>query len=278
LVLGLLGYGVWRQLGPGGDVPASPSSKDTAVTVRFLTGAVGVRATPVPRLRIGDRLTAGAVIETGSSGRGAVTLADQVEVRLDAGSALQIDGDRQFTVLAGAIYVDTTTRQGPPTPIEVRARGVLMQDIGTQFEVRVLDDDVRVRVRDGRVQVRRGGDIRTAHAATEVLVTATSLREAAARPYGEAWSWTLQATPPPVVDGRPLSDFLAWVRRESGRTVRFADPALERATADATVYGSVDGASVEEALEIVLPSCGLAHRIDRNIITLVDATDVPGRR
>ncbi|HKH71790.1 MAG TPA: hypothetical protein VKA59_10610, partial [Vicinamibacterales bacterium] len=51
------------------------------------------------------------------------------------------------------------------------------------------------------------------------------------------------------------------------------DPALQRANAATIVYGAIDNLTVEEALDVVLPSCGLARRTDGDVITIVAADD-----
>ena len=76
-----------------------------------------------------------------------------------------------------------------------------------------------------------------------------------------------------TVEGRPLPEFLAWAEREGGRAIRFADPTLERANAGTIVYGPIESLTVEEALDVVLTSCGLARRTAGDVITLVAADD-----
>ena len=90
---------------------------------------------------------------------------------------------------------------------------------------------------------------------------------------GADWDWIVRATRPPQLEGRPLPEFLAWAEREGGRPIRFADPALERANAATIVYGAIEHLTVEEALDVVLPSCGLARRTDGDVITIVPADD-----
>jgi len=83
---------------------------------------------------------------------------------------------------------------------------------------------------------------------------------------------------PPQLEGRPLTEFLAWAEREGGRPIRFADPALERANAATIVYGAIERLTVDEALDVVLPSCGLARRNDGDVITIVAADDAKGAK
>ena len=93
---------------------------------------------------------------------------------------------------------------------------------------------------------------------------------------GADWDWIVRATRPPQLEGRPLPEFLAWAEREGGRAIRFADPALAQANAATIVYGALERLTVDEALDVVLPSCGLTRRTDGDIITIVPADDASG--
>jgi hypothetical protein len=95
--------------------------------------------------------------------------------------------------------------------------------------------------------------------------------------FGADWDWIVRAVRTPPIEGRSLAEFLAWVEREGGRQIRFRDRALERSAATTIVYGAIDGLSVEEALSVVLPTCGLAHRTDNGTV-LIFAADEPRSR
>jgi hypothetical protein len=70
------------------------------------------------------------------------------------------------------------------------------------------------------------------------------------------------------VDGKTLPVFLDWVAREGGWTIRFADEALRRAASSIVLRGSIDGLTPEQALEAILPTCGLTHRIANGTVTV----------
>src|SRR5213078_4736008 len=105
-------------------------------------------------------------------------------------------------------------------------------------------------------------------------VTPSAILVGRAPTSGADWDWIVRAIPPPKLEGRPLTEFLAWAEREGGRPIRFADPELERANAATIVYGAIGRLSVDEALDVVLPSCGLARRTEGDVIMIVSADDV----
>jgi hypothetical protein len=116
----------------------------------------------------------------------------------------------------------------------------------------------------------------TTRAAAAVIVVTFAVPQP-----GERLTFTavdVRAALPRQTGGRSLADFLAWVEREDGRKIVFDNPAIERSAATTVVYGTIDGLTVEEALEVVLPSCGLTHRAGRAVIRILAADDRRGVR
>jgi ferric-dicitrate binding protein FerR (iron transport regulator) len=227
--------------------------------------------------RVGDVLMPGTGITT-NRGRGAIALANGVELRLDSETVITVDTGRRVSITRGAIYLDSSNRLGPPEPVEIVARGTVIRDIGTRYEVRLSDQELRVRVRDGLVQVASAFGIREADRGGQLRVTPSGILAGRTPTSGADWDWIVRAMRPPQLEGRLLTEFLAWAEREGGRPIRFADPALERANAATIVYGAIERLTVEEALDVVLPSCGLARRNDGDVITIIAADDARGEK
>lgn len=83
-----------------------------------------------------------------------VTLPDQSQVTLDAGSAIAVDfahGERRVRLLRGAAFFQVTHTG---EPFLVAAAGGEVRVLGTQFEVREQGDGAQVTVRSGRVAVQ----------------------------------------------------------------------------------------------------------------------------
>lgn len=223
--------------------------------------------------RVGDGLTPGTRINT-HGGRAAIALTNGVELRLDANTEITLSAERSMSIDSGALYLDSSHRTGPPEAVAITARGAVIRDIGTRYEIRLTDQELRVRVRDGRVEISSNFGKREADRGGQLRMTSSGILADRAPVSGVDWDWIVRASKPPQVEGRPLPEFLAWAEREGGRPIRFADPALERANAATIVYGTIDRLTVEEALDVVLPSCGLARRSDSDVITIVAADDI----
>jgi ferric-dicitrate binding protein FerR (iron transport regulator) len=254
-----------------------PHATDPIASTLFATGEVVFQHDSAVRTgRVGDLLMPGTGITT-NGGRGAILLANGVELRLDSETAITVDTARRVSLMRGAIYLDSSNRKGPPEPVEVVAGGTVVRDIGTRYEVRLSDRELRVRVRDGRVHVTSAFGTREADRGGLLRVTPSGILAGRTPTSGADWDWIVRAVRPPQLEGRPLMEFLTWAEREGGRPIRFADPALERANAS-IVYGAIERLTVDEALDVVLASCGLARRHDGDAIIVVAADDPNGAR
>lgn len=237
----------WRGLVPRGPV----------ATLETRTGAVAVSRTAGAR-----DLLAGAVLTTEDSGGAALRLASGTSVRIDAGSSVRIDSTRRLTLERGAVYVDSGPAAAPDHGIEIATALGSIRDIGTQFEARLLEPStLRIRVREGQVLVDRNGESHQAHAGGElVLAEDGSFRRADIRVHGPDWDWIRRAAPAFEIEGASLADFLDWVSRETGLPWRLAGPRAGQPPEEITLHGSIEGLAVEDALAMVLPSCGYRHR------------------
>jgi ferric-dicitrate binding protein FerR (iron transport regulator) len=255
----------------GGAPAAAPIASTLFVTSEVVFEHDGQSRTG----RVGEGLRPDTRITT-NGGRAAVALANGVELRFDSNTDVTLDAEGSLSLARGALYLDSSYRTGPPEAVAIVARGTVIRDIGTRYEVRLSDQELRVRVRDGRVEVSSAFGMREADRGGQLRVTSSGILSSPAAISGADWDWIVRAIRPPELDGRPLPEFLAWAEREGGRPIRFADPALERANAGTIVYGAIERLTVEEALDVVLPSCGLARRTDGEVITIVAADDARG--
>jgi ferric-dicitrate binding protein FerR (iron transport regulator) len=206
-------------------------------------------------LAIGARIDAGDLVTTAGE-RLAMRLVSGTGVRVDHDSRVRVLNGSTLDLLDGAIHV-VSARGGDP--VEIRTPLGRVRDIGTRFEVRCVAQRVRVRVRDGRVSLTDESG-RHDVVAGEELTTAPGTapqRRAVAR-TGPEWDWATEVAPPFLVEGRTLGQFLAWFSAETGRHVRFRDPADARRAEAIVLHGSANDFTPDEALDAVLPAVGIA--------------------
>ena len=93
-----------------------------------------------------DVVRAGEWIEADPSARVALRFSDGTSVRLDRGSRARVLSARVIELSSGAVDPDTDRTSGQ---FEVRTAVGTARDVGTQFEVRLIDMALRLRVRTG---------------------------------------------------------------------------------------------------------------------------------
>jgi ferric-dicitrate binding protein FerR (iron transport regulator) len=248
--------------------PAPPPAAADSIVARVhaVTGTLRVhREASISALAGGDPVRGGDIVETPSGVVAAFTLDGGGEVRQNGSTSLRWTAGRRLALDAGHIYVDT----GRTTdPILVTTPAGVVRDVGTRFDVRVRDGEVRVRVRDGAVHLDSAAVSPDVTAGQELLARSGETVEV--RPvstFGDDWDWILRGSIFHL-DGATLSTVLIWVAAESGRPVEFR-PVTLRAEIGATVlHGSIVGLSLDEVLDTVLPAAGLTHRLEDGRIVI----------
>ena len=258
---------------------AAPAPVPAPVLVARIDQATGAPAL----FTAGGGVMSGSTVTT-SSGTLAMTLTSGVRLRLDASSTARVDSATDVALERGAVYVDSAgahpTRPGA-SPISIHTPAGLVRDIGTQFQVRIEarleGPGIRIRVRDGQVRLTlaNGVDAR-ADAGGELFAKPDgSIDRRPIAATGSAWAWAERAAPQFSVEGKTLGAFLDWVSHEGAWTVTFADRRRSEAARATLLHGRPDllkGLTPAEALDVVLPACGLRHRIDRHRVVIERAT------
>lgn len=251
-----------------------PAPRQASARVQASGAGVTIAGSGVP-LTAGLVLDAGSGVSTPADRYATVVLEGGGEVRIDGGTAVTFLGDRRIALAHGAIYLDVTSNGASAVRVETREGTV--RDIGTRFEVRVSAHGSRIRVRDGAIRLDRAGASHEAAAGTQLFVPLKGAVESVRiTEYDDEWRWTVLAAPSFPVEGRTLEAFLEWASREGGRRVVFADPSLESRLRNTVLHGSIDGLSVDEALEVILPTCGLAHRLDGSTVVVLQSPEAGG--
>jgi ferric-dicitrate binding protein FerR (iron transport regulator) len=235
-------------------------------------GRTSGQRTSVPLVQIqpGHALRAGDRIETDATGRISLRLSQGVSLRFDRGSRARLVSASAIELGAGAVYVDSgpqssELKSGSRSGLEVHTSFGVVRDIGTQFEIRLSDASLRVRVRSGVVEVRSGGrgeDLSSARPGTELTLGPAGVASRAVAPYGPDWAWAVSLGPTFETEGRPLDAFLQHLCREQGWTLTYADAKLARDASGMILHGSTAGLQPSDALTVALATTGLTHRLD----------------
>jgi ferric-dicitrate binding protein FerR (iron transport regulator) len=245
------------------EAPARVASSPARVaTLQTVLGTVVVTRNGSPPQTVnqpGLELLAGDRIETPAGSLAAFAIGG-TPVNIDRGSRVVLDGRSGLTLDRGALFVDAgpAARDGD---VHVRTPLGIVRHLGTQFEVRLLDEALRVRVREGSVALENA-DGRWVSREGEAL-RVTRGRSPERQPiltYGAEWSWVHELAPPFVLEGSTLGSFLEWASHHHGLRWQYADRGLRDRTAAIVLHGSIEGLPAEEALAAVLRTCGLTMR------------------
>ncbi|HEV7486447.1 MAG TPA: FecR domain-containing protein [Thermoanaerobaculia bacterium] len=235
-----------------------------AAVVTFVILRLTIPSPPQPRpdrVVLASGQTNGAVIYANivyevASGNTASLAWGNAILRLDSGARVRIASPTELTLDRGAVYVDSHH-----AGVVIHTPLGNVRDIGTQFEVRLAPDRMRVRVREGRVDLQHGGATHSAEAGVELDADA----QGGVTPHsiarnGADWDWVVRAAPPIHLDGRTLSEVVASVTRDEGVTPVWSD-AASRNAASMRLHGDVPLTPVE-ALDTALVASGLTARTD----------------
>lgn len=246
----------WRGLQPPVD----------AAVVATVEVAEGEARAEGGRVEVGRELVGGArlqTLESDAAPRLSVRLTGGQSVRLDAGTRLRLVSATLLELERGAVYVDSPPGTGS---LEVRTGLGNVRDIGTQFEVRV-NGGLRVRVREGSVEVERGEAHLSAVAGEELTVGSDgSIDRRAIAGWAEAWDWVVAAAPP--FEGGSFEAYLDWLSRETGWRVRFADDELARSVSGMPLKGKITHLAADESVHVVLPAYGFEYRLAEGVLTV----------
>jgi hypothetical protein len=243
---------------------APPGVRSEIASIRTVDGPVFLITTDGRRssLATGARIGSGERVETSNNGRAAFVLTGGVSVRLDQGTAIVLDGHSEVTLERGAAYVDSG---GEPNAaaLEIKTPFGSVRHVGTQFEVRLQESSLRVKVREGTIAVERAGQRWTSQTGEALMLSRSGppVREMIPT-FGLDWTWVTGLAESFHLEGARVPAFLQWVSREQGWRWQLEDPRMLDHIEQIVLHGSIDGLTPEEALSAVLPTCGLTFRID----------------
>lgn len=259
-VAAAIGLGLWQRI---------PPATETAALVEMVVDSAWLQLAPAAANSPPVALLPGAKVELGSElaterhGLLAIRMSTGHSVRIDSGTRVRLLAENVLALDRGAVYVDSIGPGGPAlAAVEIRTPLGNVRELGTQFEVRQLGSSMRVRVREGKVTLDGRAAAVEVSAGHELQLGedgSTTRRDLI--PSGADWLWIAPITPLLELEGRTLQEFLDWIARERGLRVQFASAEDAAAARRTILSGSIDGMTLDEALDSVLPTCRMSHRI-----------------
>jgi ferric-dicitrate binding protein FerR (iron transport regulator) len=235
------------------------------------------RATGDDWQRLGENrtpLTTGMKLRTLAGSRVALALTGGGSLRLAAETEVMLDAPGRLYVRQGTIYVDSGALPGAAR-LEVVTPAGTARDIGTQFELRVAGNSLRLRVREGAVSIDRGGQSLTGGAGEQIAIDVLGgVSRDVIAPDAEAWQWAESVAPTPDMDGKPAAELIAWVARETGRRLRYVSPHAEQRAATVILHGNIRNLAPLAALEAMLATTDLEYAVQGDTME-IRTRDIP---
>lgn len=226
-----------------------------------------------PSPGVGAGLDAASALETGVDGRVALRLGGGASVRVDVRTRLRLISDDELALDRGAAYVETSGAAASGATVMVRTALGTVRDIGTRFQVRASPEALRVSVREGVAAIEHRGRAHSAPAGTGLTMDDDgNVTSRPVPPFDAEWDWVQEVAPPFDLEGRRLGEYLAWIGKETGLRIEYADASIPADASSVLLHGSVEGLRPDETLEAVLPTCGLRHRIGAGAVVIERAT------
>lgn len=204
-------------------------------------------------VRVGD-----TVMTRGEGGRIALRLNSGATLRVDSGTDLVVASADTVRLRDGTVYFDSNDVVGAPLNVATAFGSV--SHTGTQYEARVSDSGLRLRVREGSIAFRDATREFTAAAGDELQVmhTGVPLRSAIA-PGDPAWQWTEELVLLDQAAEHRVADVLRWVARQTGRVLRYSDEATGLRAEEVVVTG-LGGLTPNQALQALADTTAFVFR------------------
>jgi ferric-dicitrate binding protein FerR (iron transport regulator) len=249
---------------------ATGPAREVAVVER-IEGSESYRSSGDRQVRLasGVPIREGEEVTTDPRSRLALRFEDGPSLRLDAASRVRLLSASEVELSAGALYLDTESETG----FRIRTPFAEVRDIGTQFEVRVMDHAVRVRVRSGLAELRRDGRSIVGRPGTEITLSPFRADSQPVATHGSPWEWTGVVAPPIEIEGVPLAHFLDRIVREHGWTLTYSDPGLAREAARIVLHGSVAGLDPSQTVQVAMLTSGFRHRLANGALVVMRGDD-----
>ena len=207
-----------------------------------------------------NTVAAGTSLRTAENARAGLLLEGGQSLRLAAATEVTLMPAAKVKLAHGRVYVDTG---GPgASRVEVLTQAGTAVDIGTQFEIQYQAHRFRLRVREGAVMLRReAAEIRSTAGEQLSIESNGAIHRTLVEASDSDWQWVEALAPTPIIDGRSVAVLLAWVARETGRNIQYADRDTQRRTEQTILHGSIDDLAPLEALRVMLATTDLQYRL-----------------
>ncbi len=243
IALGMIGTTVFDQM---------PSSKAVGA-IASVAGDVFVAVDDEGSNTLAETATVinvAEIVSSGSASQAGIELNSGVYLGMDAQTRLKMISPAQIELLQGRLYVDAHHGQ-----LELITPHTTLTDIGTLYDVSIIDGGTLVTMREGIVEVAVNADKHISRAAAglgeRVVVDASGVNHLdPVATMSAYWQWYERE--PLSLDGLSVASYLEYMARTQGVELSFRSPLVEQQTRLLHLSHSgqtTDDLSVDEVME-----------------------------
>jgi ferric-dicitrate binding protein FerR (iron transport regulator) len=248
--------------------------KAVVATAVVLRGNVAIRVADDVAwqpLQPGSAISVGTRVRTGNGGALALALNGGTAVRVKEHSDLTLASVHALRLEIGTVYVDSG--EAPNTrSVRIETDVGTVRDIGTIFEVHAMPESVRIRVREGHIELdtpRNAARLPAGEGQQLEVDPQGAIRRGTIARYDPAWRWAEALAATPEIEGRPLLQFLTWVARETGRRLQFQEPAVEALAREVVLHGDTRDLAPLQALDVMLSTTDLEYVLSSDEVIVI---------
>jgi len=250
-----------------GPEPITPARQ--LATIEKIVGTAFLKTTGdtlLTRLNTAETLDTGQVVTTRSGARLAIRWLAGASVRLDQNSEIHLTAQGGIKLVSGRIYIDTEGTEESAEALTILTPAGAVSHLGTQYMTAVSGAGTTISVREGRAVLLHEDVAIDASRGEQLRVDTSGVQSRKIIPtYGPLWQWAGEVSPGWISDGRSIADFLQWVARESGRSIRYVTPQAEELAAETILHGDVTMEPMQ-ALTAMLQASDLVPEISNGTI------------
>ena len=212
-------------------------------------------------------------VETGSESGLAVGWHDGGSLRIDENTTVVFESVDQIYLQQGRVYFDSEAgplssqpAKGGAIELSIRTDHGVIRHLGTQYMTKVGAEELVISVREGVVSID-GNVTARASAGQQFAISASGSLAINDTNGVDDWEWVEKSTPAVNLNGRFVAEALAWVSRESGRTISYSSDGAEMVAKQSELRGDMQ-LPPTRALEIFMLMVDLNVRIDGEVIVV----------
>lgn len=214
-------------------------------------------------IQLNTELTTLSELATGEYSRIALDWNAGGTLRLDTNTKVALVSPVEIRLIRGAVYYDSYDYESQSSAtadaITITTPYGEITHVGTQFSVRMQENSLLLRVREGIAQISSDVETSLIGEETEGLFDSRGITlKQHVNTYGESWRWAEEIAPLYSASGKSPKEVLAWIGRETGRKLVYASPESLELARSQKISG-LESVSPEQALTAIPYATQLAY-------------------